>query len=455
MRRTSLARTVAIAAIAALVGAPEARAVQKPKVIALGVPAGTAGAGVYALSGDGHTFGGWARDPVTWLQIPFGWRVHDDGTFEEIPIPDLPGGNVAGSIQGVSWDGNVMVGVSETEEGQEAIKWTPETGTVSLGELPGGAHLSYANGVSADGTVIAGYSSNELGTEATIWTADGEIRGLGVLPGFAHNSNATAISPDGRVVAGSSTSYDGVQPFVWTDETGMVGLGAVIWGFPVQALAVSDDGGMVAGWMDAPWGEAGWYWTRDEGYVAIPDFDGSDWRTWIWDIDQTATHMFGYGTDDDGDTALLWDRQNGIRKLQDVLAQDYGLTLPGWKLRGVEGITNDGRVMAGWATTPRAGAEGYVLLMPPACDNGIDDDGDGKIDFPDDPGCRSAEDNREDPQCDDAIDNDRDGLVDQDDPACAVGSTETRPACGLGAELVVVVALLRRRSRPAGRAARS
>ena len=57
------------------------------------------------------------------------------------------------------------------------------------------------------------------------------------------------------------------------------------------------------------------------------------------------------------------------------------------------------------------------------CNDGIDNDGDGKIDFPDDPGCTSATDDSEDslpaPQCSDGRDNDGDGKVDYpDDPGC-------------------------------------
>jgi hypothetical protein len=52
----------------------------------------------------------------------------------------------------------------------------------------------------------------------------------------------------------------------------------------------------------------------------------------------------------------------------------------------------------------------------PQCNDGFDNDGDGLIDFPNDPGCSSAEDYDETdigfPQCSDGIDNDGDGLID-------------------------------------------
>ncbi len=58
--------------------------------------------------------------------------------------------------------------------------------------------------------------------------------------------------------------------------------------------------------------------------------------------------------------------------------------------------------------------------VPPQCANGIDDDGDGDIDYPDDENCRAAADDDEfpPPACSDRRDNDQDGLIDLGDPGC-------------------------------------
>lgn len=56
---------------------------------------------------------------------------------------------------------------------------------------------------------------------------------------------------------------------------------------------------------------------------------------------------------------------------------------------------------------------------PPDCSDGVDNDGDGRRDFPFDHGCSSASDGTETPPCADGIDNDLDGLIDHpDDPGC-------------------------------------
>jgi hypothetical protein len=65
-----------------------------------------------------------------------------------------------------------------------------------------------------------------------------------------------------------------------------------------------------------------------------------------------------------------------------------------------------------------------VICLPAQCDDGIDNDGDGFIDWPSDAGCDSREDDSETPyhyhQCNDGEDNDGDGFVDYpEDPSCS------------------------------------
>lgn len=96
-----------------------------------------------------------------------------------------------------------------------------------------------------------------------------------------------------------------------------------------------------------------------------------------------------------------------------------------------------------------------------ACSNGLDDDGDGLVDTPDDPGCQNALSTLENPKCDDDLDNDGDGKTDWDggaaagtpDPQCtfAYMNKERANSCGLGVELALLLPLLgwlhRRRAR--------
>jgi hypothetical protein len=68
------------------------------------------------------------------------------------------------------------------------------------------------------------------------------------------------------------------------------------------------------------------------------------------------------------------------------------------------------------------GGDGFCrrdqTATPAACSDGVDNDCDGKIDWPDDPGCAGPEDDDEhgSAECDDGIDNDGDGRSDYHDP---------------------------------------
>jgi hypothetical protein len=87
-----------------------------------------------------------------------------------------------------------------------------------------------------------------------------------------------------------------------------------------------------------------------------------------------------------------------------------------------------------------------------ACDDGADNDGDGLIDEGQDPGCESALADIENPLCDNDIDDDLDGKIDWDggagagvpDPQCFQPYTiRERRECGLGFELAPLLLALR------------
>lgn len=84
----------------------------------------------------------------------------------------------------------------------------------------------------------------------------------------------------------------------------------------------------------------------------------------------------------------------------------------------------------------------YRLHPVPHCRDGFDDDADGLVDYPDDPGCLAADSWVEAPQCDNDLDDDGGGDVDWDggaagappDPECLDRPWRDRDSrgCGLG-----------------------
>jgi hypothetical protein len=77
-------------------------------------------------------------------------------------------------------------------------------------------------------------------------------------------------------------------------------------------------------------------------------------------------------------------------------------------------------------------AELLAIIEQPDCDDGLDEDGDGLADYPDDPGCSSPTDTDErEPTlaCDNGLDDDGDGTVDLADGGCTdPGDTSERGA---------------------------
>jgi hypothetical protein len=128
-----------------------------------------------------------------------------------------------------------------------------------------------------------------------------------------------------------------------------------------------------------------------------------------------------------------------------------------------DGVDNDGDLRADYPND--AGCLSAASTSErPACNDGVDNDGDGRTDGPLDIGCAGASGVRENPVCADGADNDGDGRIDFDggawknggvpltaaDAQCAGVPTRGERNCGLGFELAPLllgVRLLARRRR--------
>ncbi|MBL8299159.1 MAG: putative Ig domain-containing protein [Rhodanobacteraceae bacterium] len=108
-------------------------------------------------------------------------------------------------------------------------------------------------------------------------------------------------------------------------------------------------------------------------------------------------------------------------------AQRQTFNLPITILQCGDGIDNDGDGLIDFPADPGCRSANDVLEAP-ACSDGIDNDSDLLVDFPADPQCSTAHDITEDAivACDDAVDNDGDGLIDfPADPQCGFPNDNT------------------------------
>jgi probable HAF family extracellular repeat protein len=140
---------------------------------------------------------------------------------------------------------------------------------IGLWDLPGSGFFSFSHGVSEDGSVVVGISNSASGFEAFRWTqADGMV-GLGFLAGGVE-SEAFGVSADGSVIVGTGTTMDPrseVRAFVWDTTVGIRDLRGVLisqcddltgWSL-IESLDVSADGRSIIGRGINPGGqEEGW-----------------------------------------------------------------------------------------------------------------------------------------------------------------------------------------------------
>jgi probable HAF family extracellular repeat protein len=249
------------------------------------------------------------------FRTTIGGPIHELGTF-----PGSTSGTYSDAFA-VTPDGNVVVGLSSSPDGQEAFRWTIATGLEALGHLaPGDNASDAAYGVSADGATVAGVSGSAQGPQAFRWTQGTGMVGLGDLPGGEFSSSASAASADGSVIVGAASSALGREAFRWTEASGMIGLGDLPGGsFSSEANATTADGAIVVGAATT-----------------------SDLSAFIW----TAT--------------------TGMRSLQEVLTTQHGLgpSLAGWSLSAATDVSDDGRVIVGYGRGPSGNLEGFVVVIP-------------------------------------------------------------------------------------------
>jgi hypothetical protein len=167
----------------------------------------------------------------------------------------------------------------------------------------------------------------------------------------------------------------------------------------------------------------------------------------------SLVHNFVYGTPQDWKIGVL---TYAVPSRTGTMDSDWTAKISGIEIFGPQGqVVNDFTITSASGTTYTAAG---VVDTP--CANGLDDDGDGNVDFPGDPGCQNvAAASKENPKCQDGLDNDADGKFDFDggaaanggaalgpvDPQCttAFRNKESPGSCGLGFEVAIVGLLAR------------
>ncbi|MGJ8641551.1 MAG: autotransporter domain-containing protein [Opitutaceae bacterium] len=294
----------------------------------------------------------------------------------------LEGGEF-GLASGVSADGSVVVGYSNsTAGGSQAFRW--KDGVMDgLGFLEGGDY-SWATGASADGSVVVGYSNSTAGGQAFRWE-NGVMDGLGFLEDGDY-SWATGVSADGSVVVGYSESTAGRQAFRWKDDV-MDGLGFLEGGDTSWASGVSADGSVVVGYSDSTAGYQAFRW-KDGVMEGLGFLEGGDYGnasgvsvvggSIVLESGQStasrqASSSNASGVSADGSVvvgqsastagyqAFRWTESANMQTLNQWLS-DSGVQTDGLVFSNATGVSADGNVVVGYGPFGSDAVGGKVFI---------------------------------------------------------------------------------------------
>ncbi len=328
----------------------------------------------------------------------------------------------------ISPDGGTVVGESLSPTGFQAFRWTEATGIVGLGAFPnpGGFPSSVAMGVSGNGATIVGASvrPDSLSEDGSPfrWTDSAGLEYLGNLGGTRTAGTAFGITPDGSVIVGFASTADfQLQAFRWTAEAGIQALGAFENQMQSVARAVNADGSVIVGSasIGSPLGSTPVRWNNgviENLESLVPNALGSAldltpdasvvvgqsnsravrWsetgieNLGIYPGGNAGTLYSAHAVSADGDTivgladfnatqgtgsAFIWDPVNGIRDLNRVLHDQYGLDLQGMFLYDARAISDDGLVIAGYGFDDRGEQEGWIVNLRTGCTADFNGDG--------------------------------------------------------------------------------
>jgi uncharacterized membrane protein len=349
-------------------------------------------------------------------------RHHARGMFHD--LGELPGCVVAGGANDVSADGDVVVGCSESDGGELAYRWTPETGAQALSGQSACAHA-----VSPDGHLVAGAIADpvwQTGRAAVLWhdrlpaqhlytpvvpggdtpmwfnvayavidsgavfgygtqqNAYGDWIGLRAQNGTlssARTSVVYAASTDGALLAGAALPGHGFPLHYATLNSTNLGypqetfcLTPALRDCTSTARDLSADGSVVVGEaFGPPPGQTtggitlAFVWTAAEGMHWLPDIHGGTGASAAYGINGLATGVaksviVGYATDGVRQRAAVW--IGGSAHTVESLLGAHGVHVPrGWRLEIATAASADGRVLVGAGTRPDGRKAGWRAVL--------------------------------------------------------------------------------------------
>lgn len=324
---------------------------------ALSAPPGAAEPTVTAVSPDGKIVVGYAYpgagDLRPWTSIFTAWDA--DGAARELTRDFYP--------YKVTNTGKT-IGVDRRIIGRElSAQWTLARGMTRFDGLDGDAMDWSVTDMSDDGEVIVGIHRTENGNQPFRWTAASGVSEVH-LAGYCSQPSGARLSADGLTTAIN----------VWHDCIGF-GLfsgsaSAARWNFDGTLLTYEDGftnpaASAIANDWSASFDSARFLssssiWTQHAGKQRIGyRFDASA-------ITPDGSLVVGNDTIDRKDVAMIWSAEHGLRRLDRWLINQFELgdELAGWRLLSADDISADGKTIVGNGINPFGEKQGWRVTVP-------------------------------------------------------------------------------------------
>lgn len=264
---------------------------------------------------------------------------------------------------GASADGSVLVGNGASTFGDAiAFRWSA-SGFESLLGLASSSPGPQVFGVSADGSVAVGESNTPFDSIAVRWPAPGVAIALSNEPGFS-SSSSRGISGDGAIIVGRGSAGSGTVAFQWTLAAGASVLPHLSTA-PSAANAISSDGTAIVGFSTSSSGQEACIWIGGTP-SGLGDLPGGAFTSTALAASANGSTIVGYGTSATGQEAFIWDAAHGLRNLRDELLSKGVSAVSNWTLTQASGISADGLTIVGRGTNPTGQTEGWIVHLPGA-----------------------------------------------------------------------------------------
>ncbi|MCA9254374.1 MAG: hypothetical protein KDA33_02000, partial [Phycisphaerales bacterium] len=337
-------------------------------------------------SADGVIFAGFLGEPVQSASKSGFADIALPPNYKWRPFRKVPGAPIEiltedchfpSQVDGISPDGDSVVGYATLDGRSTAFRWTPSEGMRFLTSNADGLRYSYAKAASLNGAVVVGYAYEKgaFTFKAFRWSATEGVTlfkapyvqnpdGPNTLTSTTDNfARAVDVSDDGRAITIYAGVGEAARAFYWTEETGVVSLDdSTDPSTNSTPTAISGDGLTVIGEVRRDTHRP-FRWTLSEGLVFLDGLDDSPATGQAFAVSYDGSVIVGTTFDGESIVPYIWDSANGMRTILSAMEPEDAEKYQNWTLRAPYAITADGRTVYGAGYNNETGEGGWTARI--------------------------------------------------------------------------------------------